>query len=109
LERQPRIAAFLNFYLTNAQFAMDLLNYVPTSSQILDEDRNRLRQAVSNQPPPEDDAPEDGDTAPDDAAPEDGDTAPDDAAPEDTEPATETDEAEATDEATDEATELEQP
>jgi phosphate transport system substrate-binding protein len=51
LDEQSQVAAFLNFYLTNAHVAMEPLNYVPASSQILDEARTTLRQAV-NPPPP---------------------------------------------------------
>lgn len=47
LAEKPQVAAFLNFYLTNAQVAMEPLNYVPPSSQALDEARTILRQAVN--------------------------------------------------------------
>jgi phosphate transport system substrate-binding protein len=50
LEDKSQVAAFLNFYLTNAHVAMEPLDYVPASSQALDEARTTLRQAVN--PPP---------------------------------------------------------
>ncbi len=47
LAEKPQVAALLNFYLTNAQVALEPLNYVPPSSQALDDARTTLRQAVN--------------------------------------------------------------
>lgn len=51
LETKPAVAAFLNFYLTNVQTALEPFNSVPANSQALDTARNTLRQAV-NPPQP---------------------------------------------------------
>ncbi|NJP04568.1 MAG: hypothetical protein HC837_02505 [Chloroflexaceae bacterium] len=50
IQNKPQLAAFLNFYLTNANLVMDELNYVPASAQDLDEARLTLRQAISKPP-----------------------------------------------------------
>jgi phosphate transport system substrate-binding protein len=53
LAEKPQVAAFINFYLTNVQVAMEPLNYVPANAQDLDNARTTLRQAVNTAQEPQ--------------------------------------------------------